>query len=948
MRKLLIVLICVITISTVFPQNSSINFFQNSSITWGTSQNNYNKLNITSANDSQNNIYYSGNYELTGLSYIKKFNSRGIEIYTHNFSESVYPNSNGQLKINSLNQFVIAAQKITVPNVYSLRIICMDSNRNILWDVTAPNTTGAGTYTVADVMLDSENNIYIVTDVTQTGQPTYDCCLFKFSAGGQFLWQKLINTSTSDKTRNSIYSMGENSFSMIITHESFSNNFFTPYEISKSTGEVIRFELNNLSSFQDYKYSVKTFNGNTYLAYTSYISKTRNSPSSIAVKKFNSNLDTLWTVLPSGTEYVYSMEIDNNENIYLTGNLNTKSLTKNGNLRWTSTRTGINSKLEDGFLFLYAYDGNQPVFTQLDLNGAFVRSSEKYNPFNNTPQNHFWFGNTIGTPTFNFSGIASESSSQKHFYTNSFDKSGLMQYSLMEGYYNDYALDFKYYNNNLYTCGYTTIREDYSTAFINKYSGTGTLAWTRNIFNNTDRSGLVANIYPDALGVTGTGELQDSMTMLRNASLVSLDHDGNTQFIFSFKDLFSNESSGKLLQKIDNDIFTAGQYKDSLNFTKVFIAKNSGVKNIWVKKLGGLNSTSDSLVDLTVDTLKNIYISYNSFSNGTRVAYSVIKFSADGAMLYNRLYQNNNGVYLKKSICDNAGYLYTLASTKTLNGFDLLTQKLDINGSVMWSDSYGNSLGTDDLASDIALGKDNSIIIASNTVNSSQRLDAFLMKLSLDGERVWNKNYISSNKFIVKSIISDDMNFRYLFGKNVDAYNQEKIMFIQYDAVGNFRSTYAYNPRDTSTLSFVTDFVGSFISNSSGSLKKLYTVSNVNRINRGSEVRINSFTGYITITGINGNETPDKFSLSQNYPNPFNPVTTIKFSLPGEGFARLVIYDINGREVDALVNENLTNGVYEKSFDGSNLASGIYFYKLEFTGSSGQKLVEQKKLILLK
>lgn len=90
-------------------------------------------------------------------------------------------------------------------------------------------------------------------------------------------------------------------------------------------------------------------------------------------------------------------------------------------------------------------------------------------------------------------------------------------------------------------------------------------------------------------------------------------------------------------------------------------------------------------------------------------------------------------------------------------------------------------------------------------------------------------------------------------------------------------------------------------------------------------------------------EMPRNFSLSQNYPNPFNPVTNIKFSIAKSGNVKLVIFDINGREVAAVVNEYLSAGIYKADFDGKNLASGIYFYKIltnEFT--------DVKKMILVK
>jgi photosystem II stability/assembly factor-like uncharacterized protein len=93
---------------------------------------------------------------------------------------------------------------------------------------------------------------------------------------------------------------------------------------------------------------------------------------------------------------------------------------------------------------------------------------------------------------------------------------------------------------------------------------------------------------------------------------------------------------------------------------------------------------------------------------------------------------------------------------------------------------------------------------------------------------------------------------------------------------------------------------------------------------------------------------PDKFSLSQNYPNPFNPTTIIRFTIPpnvkGEkSNVKLVVYDILGKEIAALVNEKLSAGEYETTFNGSRLTSGIYFYRLTYGDYS-----ETKKMLLLK
>lgn len=87
----------------------------------------------------------------------------------------------------------------------------------------------------------------------------------------------------------------------------------------------------------------------------------------------------------------------------------------------------------------------------------------------------------------------------------------------------------------------------------------------------------------------------------------------------------------------------------------------------------------------------------------------------------------------------------------------------------------------------------------------------------------------------------------------------------------------------------------------------------------------------------------NSFYLSQNFPNPFNSRTKIKYSVPKSGFVTLKVYDLLGKEITTLVNEERTVGNYEIIFDADNLSSGVYFYKI-YAGS----FADTKKFILLK
>jgi photosystem II stability/assembly factor-like uncharacterized protein len=101
--------------------------------------------------------------------------------------------------------------------------------------------------------------------------------------------------------------------------------------------------------------------------------------------------------------------------------------------------------------------------------------------------------------------------------------------------------------------------------------------------------------------------------------------------------------------------------------------------------------------------------------------------------------------------------------------------------------------------------------------------------------------------------------------------------------------------------------------------------------------------GVVQIDSENNSNLPGFFSLEQNYPNPFNPTTTIKFQISAAKYTTLKVYTVTGYEVSSLISKRLNPGTYTYTFDGSNLASGIYYYQLD----AGQYR-EVKKMILLK
>jgi hypothetical protein len=119
------------------------------------------------------------------------------------------------------------------------------------------------------------------------------------------------------------------------------------------------------------------------------------------------------------------------------------------------------------------------------------------------------------------------------------------------------------------------------------------------------------------------------------------------------------------------------------------------------------------------------------------------------------------------------------------------------------------------------------------------------------------------------------------------------------------------------------------------------TLKKVSNPSENYTVTFGASTHPVSIKQIN--EVVEGFKLNQNYPNPFNPNTKIGFAIPKAGYVDLRVYDILGREVKVLLSQQLNIGEYEIEFDAKNLASGMYYYRLQTNDN-----VSVKKMTLVK
>lgn len=182
---------------------------------------------------------------------------------------------------------------------------------------------------------------------------------------------------------------------------------------------------------------------------------------------------------------------------------------------------------------------------------------------------------------------------------------------------------------------------------------------------------------------------------------------------------------------------------------------------------------------------------------------------------------------------------------------------------------------------------------------------------------------------------------RLLARKNALSKNFDKILFYNTEIIENY-------PSSVNELTALYDLITYYadIENDLTKAQPLFT----RMLNTYPEEDLTKFAAinlgynFENLKKITSSEQiPEEYYLSNAFPNPFNPVTQIKFSIPKDGFVTLKVFDILGREVATLINEDKSAGAYTANFDASGFASGIYFYSI----SSGS-FHQTKKMILAK
>jgi photosystem II stability/assembly factor-like uncharacterized protein len=242
--------------------------------------------------------------------------------------------------------------------------------------------------------------------------------------------------------------------------------------------------------------------------------------------------------------------------------------------------------------------------------------------------------------------------------------------------------------------------------------------------------------------------------------------------------------------------------------------------------------------------------------------------------------------------------------------------------------------------------------------------EAYRYGITFDGGLNWSQQISGEGNYFDISILPYNKNIGFIVNSMGFSVRKTTNFGITFDSIGNI--PYVISPYSLYCSKFTNENIG-WAGGSYGVLYKTAdggkTWHSQNSLNQafvrrmyalndtvawavgGGGKIIHTTNGGDSVTAIRqiSSNVPDRFELYQNYPNPFNPITIIRFQIKDLRFVTLKIFDALGRGIETLIGEKKTPGTYEIKFNGGNLPSGIYFYKLE-----SENLNIVKKMILIK
>ncbi|MGH7451285.1 MAG: SBBP repeat-containing protein, partial [bacterium] len=427
----------------------------------------------------------------------------------------------------------------------------------------------------------------------------------------------------------------------------------------------------------------------------------------------------------------------------------------------------------------------------------------------------------------------------------------------------------------------------------------------------------------------------------------------------------SNKSDIAYALTIDSggNVYVAGASTAANDYSDYATVKYDGVGNqLWVKRFNGFGNNNDVAKAITVDGAGNIYVTGSSVgSNGLR-DYVTIKYNSAGAQQWSRRYNGagNHHDEANALVVDGNGNVYATGSSVGSNGNqDYATIKYNSVGTQLWVKRYNGLGNNNDIANALAVDGSGNVYVTGSSTVSNGFYDYVTVKYNNMGVQQWASRYNGSGNHNdeAKAIALDGTGNVYVTGSSVGSNEFQDYVTVKYNSAGSQQWAIRYyglaNKNDIANAIAVDGAGNVYVTGASAAVNGYYNYVTIKYLATSAssafaetsfdDSEFNDSDGD-TLTEIDKNTTlPTSYNLEQNFPNPFNPLTTIRFATPTAGKVKLTVFNVRGELVRTLVDGEVAAGYHNITFDASDLASGVYFYRLEaraFTAT--QKMIVTK------
>ncbi len=485
---------------------------------------------------------------------------------------------------------------------------------------------------------------------------------------------------------------------------------------------------------------------------------------------------------------------------------------------------------------------------------------------------------------------------------------------------------------NVYVTGSST-GVGFGTDFASiKYARTGDSLWVRRWRDSVTFSAGGNDITTDA---------QLNVYVAGGPVTIKYDSSGNEMWVKRNPNRYPGFGSVGLQARISDSgyVYVGGQGVGLGGVPDIITWKlDTGGNLIWMAQYDGQDHDADRFYDMVLDPWGNIVVVGETYIAAPQFGYDyiTIKYAPNGDTLWTRRYDAGvAGWDLARGVTvDVLGNIYVTGWSDSIGtGSDALTIKYDPDGNMLWTQRYNSPTNGGDTGDDIAVDRFGNVYVTGITAGISYATH----KYDNNGVHQWTQVYLAGGSaFSVRfpRISLDTAGNVYATVRVPECQFDSDVGVVKYTASGNLHwvATYGRPCASEGAYALAVDASGN-----------VYLTGYLGSAGNSFDYLTVKFTqGPVSVDDQEG-DVPTTLVLHQNYPNPFNSVTRIAFSLPHSGIVTLKVFNTLGQEITTLVSGERPVGHHNVFWDASNLASGVYLYRIQFGA-----LLQVKKMILLR